>query len=294
MNPTDVLNTREIASLIWGLIIFIYASSKSKDVIKSLVQLLKLATTGILLKIFLLMILFIIVVDLIFFQLNLTFTTFIKDSILWFFATGIVLMMKASKAINFKFFKEVLIDSVKLSVIIEFVVQLYTFNIVIELVLVPFVLLIVGMNTLSKRKIKYKMVNTLTTYILGVIGLMYIIYSLSQILNNFESFATYDNLASLVFPIIMTILFLPFVYILSIFTFYDELVGKHGRLRMLLERNNNKYINYIIRQVVESCKFNVQRWSRFNEEYANQLLYVEDEQEIKSIFLKFNNEFRKK
>lgn len=285
MNLTEILNTREMSSIIWVLLIFIYAASKSRGVIESFISMIKLATTGILLEIFTLMALYVLLVVLVILQLNLGFPTLIKDAIAWFFGTGIVLMMKANKAVDLKFFKGVFVDSIKLSVIITFVVQLYTFNIIVELILVPFLVLITGMNALSKYKKEYE---TFTSYMLGIIGISYLVYSSSHILNDFQSFTTYNNLASFSLPIIMTILFMPFLYVLALFLIYDELIGRHGRLRFVLERNSNKHINYIVGKIIKSCNINVTKWNKFKREFANQLFNKSNKEEIDEIFINFN------
>lgn len=287
MNLLEILNTRELASIIWGLVIFLYAA-RSKSVRESLGSLLKTAFTGIMLKIFLLMGVYIIVMVLLISQSSLWFPALIKEVIIWIFGTGIVLIMKAGKTTDKKFFIGVLVDSIKFTVLVEFVVQLYTFNIVVELLLVPILILIVGMNVVSKYREDAQIVKKFTDYLLGAIGITYLIYSASQILSNIQQFTTYSNLASFLVPIALTILFLPFVYLLSVFAVYDELVGKHGRLRIMLERNSNKHIKYIVRKVIFLCNLNLSSWNRFNKDYANRLFTTSTKSEVDKVF----NDFR--
>lgn len=86
-------------------------------------------------------------ITLIFCQLPFWDNIYIKDIIVWFIFSGLIYCMNAvSKDADEKYIENILKNNLKFTVIFEFIMNTFTFNIWIELIIVPIITVIVMMN----------------------------------------------------------------------------------------------------------------------------------------------------
>jgi len=221
-------NNREIALFIY-LLIFIIWSITKKQIRESIFKIFKSLTD----KLILLSILALLIyVDLIIFGLYyLKFWDFtlLKDTIYWTFGVGFIMMMNTNKAIQEEhYFKNILKDNFKLVLILEFILGLYVFGFITELILAPIVILFSILLAISETSKEYYQVRNFLQILFGIIGIGYLIFSFYKIYQDFSEFASYGTLKSFLFPILMMILFLPFIYLYTLFIQYESLFVRLG------------------------------------------------------------------
>ncbi|WP_430971803.1 hypothetical protein [Sunxiuqinia rutila] len=161
--------------------------------------------------------------------LGLWNSSLIKDTIYWSFGVGFILMMDSNKALQEKhYFKKFLLENIKVFMIIEFILGLYVFGIITEFILMPIVIFLSISLAYTEVYEEHKQVRNFLLKIFGAIAIFYIIYSGFKIYQNFKDLANYDNLRALIFPAIMTILFLPFAYFYVLYSHYESLFIRVG------------------------------------------------------------------
>lgn len=91
--------------------------------------------------------------------------------IIWFLFSGLIYCMNAvSSEADETYIKKILKDNLKFTMILEFFMSTFTFNIWIELAIIPFITIITVMNVIAERKEEYKSVHKLLDSVLAIAG----------------------------------------------------------------------------------------------------------------------------
>lgn len=253
----NILNNREFALLIWLGIFLVWGLAKNSlreaffNIIKGLFERKIIA-------VWLSMLIYISVIVLSLFKISLWDVSQFKNTMIWTLTVGFASLFDATSKEKINYFKKALKDIFKFTAIIEFIIGLYTFNIFIELLLVPAGFLIAGMLAFSERDLKYLPVKKFLNGILIAYGLFLTINALFKITSDFSGFASKETLSDLLIPPILSLLFIPFVYLLSIYMNYESVfVWIEGAL------GNPSLEKYAKRQAILRFKFdkgNLNRW----------------------------------
>ena len=97
--------------------------------------------------------------------------------------------------------------------VLEFVVNLNVFDLWVELVLVPVLVIVSMLIAYSSTNAEHKRVESLLTYIAGFFGIIILGFTLYSILTDLQAFASVDNLRDLLLAPVFTVAFLPFIYL---------------------------------------------------------------------------------
>lgn len=206
-------NNREIATGIWLLIAFILClflhkvRSGIRDIAKTFLQTKLLILFGSLAA-------NIAVLCWLFSGVDLWTSDQLTPTVLWFFFSGAVLTgrivsMKESQ----KYFKNLLTDSIKVFAIVEFLIASYSFGLLAELVLVPFMAfagLMIGFSAIEKG---YASVKVLFEWIAFTVVTVILWKSVGSIWDQPEAFLTTQTGRNFLFPALLSIGSIPFLYI---------------------------------------------------------------------------------
>ncbi len=182
-----------------------------------------------------------------------------KDTVFWFFTVAIFTFFTVNKAEDLGFFKEIIVDSIKWIVVIEFLVNFYTFSLSTELILVPIFVFISVVQGYSQTDKKHERVEKLFKSITAIIGLFLLVYVVYETLVEFQKAFTIQNLKSLLHPILMTGFFLPFAYILALFMIYEMLF-----VRVDFLTRDKKLGGRLKRQILWTANLNFNRLKRIS------------------------------
>src|SRR3989339_1948485 len=80
-----------------------------------------------------------------------------------------------------------------------------------------------GMIAIAETNEKNEIVKRLLNYIMAFIGLAFTGYAIYMVVTDFEHFATLKNFENFYLPILLTIMFLPFVYFAALYAGYESL-----------------------------------------------------------------------
>lgn len=89
--------------------------------------------------------------------------------------------------------------------VLEFILNFYTFSLYIELLLFPVMTFLVLMYEFSNTEGKYVLVQKIFGFILSLIGIILIIITLENLFNNFNGFIAYSTFTKFILPIVLTI-----------------------------------------------------------------------------------------
>lgn len=226
----DIFNSREIAIGIWLLIILtvmLVVKSLRRIWINFLKDILPVLFDKKLVVFFIVFITFLVLVI----QL-LKWTTFwdgtqLKDSIFWVIFVELPLFAKAiEKAKDSRFFSNLVVDNLKFIVLFEFFIDFWTFDLFIELIMIPATVVVSLLCTVASREKKHKPAKTFFDVLLAVWGIIVIIHAITSTVQQPDVFFNWDTLKSFVLPILLLVLNFPIVYGLALYSGYEQLFIK--------------------------------------------------------------------
>jgi hypothetical protein len=108
-------------------------------------------------------------------------------------------------------------------VLFESIINFYVLSLWLELAIVPVLAFLGGMLRVAESDTKHKSVKTLLDRVFAILGAVLISLSLYQAATHFNTFGTSATLKDLVFAHLMSLAFLPFLYIMALFVTYENL-----------------------------------------------------------------------
>ena len=180
-------------------------------------------------------------------------TTILRETIFFLFYTSIALILKYNNNDErITSIKGIVEDTVKATLIIEFYLNIHTFSYGVELIIQFLLSILYLIGAYNKRDTKelektYGCTQTIF-YCLSISLLTYSIYmSINQWRENFMA----QNVISLLFPIVATIAYWPFLYLFSVIKAYEEWF-----VRIYFASNKEEY-GFRKNQVLKACGINL-------------------------------------
>lgn len=229
----SVFSTRELALLIWILVVFIFSlfSENVRDSYKRILKALELSVLVIIMCM-------VVYVSSIIYVLTIlkTYPVYpVKDILFWIFLVGFPALLKINKIRYEKdYYKKTIKISLKWTILLEFIIGLYTFNLAKELIIVPIAFLIGGMTVVAKRNAENERVYKLLYGLASICGLLLVIYIIREMYLDPYYILNINSLRLIFITPILTISFLPFIFILSVYIYYEN------RFVALKQRITNK------------------------------------------------------
>ena len=215
-----IFNNREVALLLWiAVIVLAVLLSKLR---KSLVPIIQILTKRMFLIIFTLIGAYLFGIIFLFKNLEVWQNSNLKDVLFWLFTVGLILVFKINEAKSNAYFKGIFFSAIKWTIILEFVVNLYSFSLFIEIIILPVLVFLALTQAVADMDEKHKIVSRFLQNIIGLAGLLIFSYSLYKTVINFDDVLTFQNLVSFLLPSTITILFIPFVYFLALYSTYES------------------------------------------------------------------------
>lgn len=281
----SILSTREWATLIWGCIFMLYVLYHS-EIRKSLWNVIVIFFDKKLRILWEIILLYVLTITMVFCYLPIWENIYIKDIIIWFLFSGLIYCMNAvSSEADETYIKKILKDNLKFTMILEFFMSTFTFNIWIELAIIPVITIITVMNVIAERKEEYKSVHKLLDSILVIAG-FWIFYETIKIgINEYKQLNIINTLVSFMIPIVYLILIIPLEYILELYSKYEVLF-----LRMTFKEEKDKRIRLHHRTALfRECNFSVRKILLFQREYMIQMYALMKEDEFNQLMQKFRS-----
>lgn len=281
----SILSTREWATLIWGCIFMLYVLCH-REIRKSLWNVIVIFSDKKLRILWEIILLYVLTITMVFCYLPIWENIYIKDIIIWFLFSGLIYCMNAvSSEADETYIKKMLKDNLKFTMILEFFMSTFTFNIWIELAIIPVITIITVMNVIAERKEEYKSVHKLLDSILAIAG-FWIFYETIKIgINEYKQLNIINTLVSFIIPIVYLILIIPLEYALELYSKYELLF-----LRMTFKEEKDKKTKIRHRvAVICSCRISVRRVLLFQREYMGRMYVKMKDNEFEKLIREFRN-----
>ena len=222
----EQLTTRELAIIIWSTASTLPFLIFSKKIRGAFWDTLKRLFSG--------KILFILIMNAILFvvlivgikNLQLWNDTLWKDATFWFSASFIMLFNTNRALSDSNYYKKEFLKLLKWEAILIFFISLYPFSLIKELFFVPAFTFLVVLQTVASSKKELKQAETFLGFLTAFVVLFLIGYSIKEAFYQLEITFSTSNLYSFVFPLSLTIIYIPFLYIFSLYMAYESFFCK--------------------------------------------------------------------
>jgi len=246
------LNNREIALILW-LIIFIILALTMVKVRQSIIGLIKTFFHSKLIFPIFAMLIFIIGTVAILRMIGFWDISALNDTIYWTIGTAFVTFFNLDKVgKEEKIFKNLIVENIKFIVILEFIINLYTFSLLTELIVLPIIVFLYLMVEVSALRPEQKQVRNLFTILLAVFGGFVLVFTIKEIFLDFQSFASLKNLRDLLLPPLLLVMFIPFLYFVALYMHYDSLFKHIG-----IANKQTDLLRYTKKKIFMACHINL-------------------------------------
>ena len=284
MNLLQEFNNREKALIVWFLFFWILALSR-KEVRVSFYGVLKALVNKYILATLAAMVLYTSIEIFSLCKIGLWQTTLTKDTVFWILGTAFVLLLNINTASkDERFFRKILLDNVKFVLVFEFLVNFYTFPLLCETILIPFIFVFAGMAAIADRKVEDKSTKKLVDFSLGVFGIFILVFSFVKMLSDFQGFATSENLRTFILPPLLTVGYMPFMYLVALFMAYEDFFIL---LDLRVGKRDAMLAKFTKWQILRLCHVNLGKFIRMSQESRQELMRARDKTEVKSIIRKY-------
>lgn len=272
----EQISTRELSAILWSSIVIIWLLSQ-KNIRESFVQLFVSVFQIKIIWSITAAILYTSILVFILEKLGVWSIFVLKDTIYWFIGIGLVLLVN-SNSVNEEdwYFKKILKNNFKMILVLEFILNFYTFSLYIELLLFPVMTFLVLMYEFSNTEGKYVLVQKIFGFILSLIGIILIIITLENLFNNFNGFIAYSTFTKFILPIVLTIWFMPFMYFLALIMSYEVLFM---RLNFFI-KGDNYLLTSSKWEIIRFCHINLFKLNEFKRVNNKALIYLQKKEDI--------------
>ncbi|MDI1281505.1 hypothetical protein [Brevundimonas sp.] len=219
----EILNPRELASLIWfvGVVGLLVWKAKAWG---ALLGLVRSFCKPIILTVIALMALWVASSIWVLARIDLWDIGNLKTSLIWFlaFALGWMFNVRRWEGDPSEMAKSMVREVLGVTTAVTFLAEFYTFNIWGELILVPVVSFIVLMATFAQGQEGHEIVAKVFGALVSIIGLSLLSYAAWRLFSDLRGFATPETGREFAVPALLSLLFIPFMYGLAVWNGYGE------------------------------------------------------------------------
>ncbi|MGD9872857.1 MAG: hypothetical protein AB7T27_01180 [Kiritimatiellia bacterium] len=282
---SDLFNNREIATGIWLVIVAIWAGQKD-GIRESFLKMFKTFRHPKIIIPVLLMVGYLWLEVFLLSQWELWNMSLLKDTIYWFILTGIVLFLNiVGEKDSILFLKKTAIECVAVTVILQFMLNLYTFSLWGELIFIPGTTLLAMMTAVAEITPEYAPAKKLFDGILSIIGLGMVIYLIRMTWLHHSELSASKLLLTILNPIMLTFLFFPFLYIAKLVSDYEMFFV---RLQFHIT-NDDELLSYTRLKTLLYCNINLPRLNRFEKYLLSNVWDTRDRDGINRIIQRFKS-----
>jgi hypothetical protein len=218
---TRIFNPRECALLTLAITALIIALC-FKGIRKSIKELAVIFFSKQLFRIYALMMVYVAAWVYIFYLLEIWEMPLLKDTIKWFLFAASVMFFKVQKFQEgkkeySKTFREIFAGST----LMEFFTDKFSFSFLTELILIPLATLIALMRLLTQKEQKYAQTDKFLRGVLMIIGFYFLGHIIYTAVIQLHTWVNMDSLKEFLLAPVLSILLLPFIFLLTVHMTYD-------------------------------------------------------------------------
>jgi len=263
----DIFSTREVALALYALLILIIIFWGKKTRIAAINVIKCACTTKLVIPFVILMVYSGAIVY------GLTYLPFwkwvyVKDIVIWVLFTGVACCYSAIQhGEEEHYFRKILTDNLKLTVLIEFFVGTFTFSFAKELILQPLLAFIVLLQVVSGTKEEWRLTKKFLDFSMAIISITILIFTVKAAMGSYADINPIDTIVSFCIPIVFSVLFIPCAYVLALVAKYELLY-----MRMGFKEPKDWKVRWKRHwKVFFTCGLSYRKVCKFHDEYVRQL-----------------------
>ncbi|MCJ2165836.1 MULTISPECIES: hypothetical protein [unclassified Pseudodesulfovibrio] len=219
--PIGEFTTRDLAIIIWITVFLAYAFYQN-ETRKSFFNVIKAAFNPRLVKLWMTLILYITIVILFLYKLKFWNISLLKETVIWAILAFTCLHSTIKSKTQHTWLNSYLKTHISGLLIIEFISSSYTFGIVTEMIIITISIVIGFIVAYAENKKEFQQVYKILSFIIFSLGTGIILYALYNITIDISGFTTPKNLQQFSLPPILTVLFIPYLYTLYVYSSYER------------------------------------------------------------------------
>lgn len=146
----------------------------------------------------------------------------LKDTIIWFCFGAIAMLARFATANRpGNAFRETLTDSLKVVILVEFLVNTYTFPLAMELALVPLLSFVALLDAFAETKKEFKAVSKVLKGVQAILGMTILTSAVTRAWADWQNLESLDTVRSVALAPILAVSLLPFLYLLVLYAKYE-------------------------------------------------------------------------
>lgn len=280
---SDLFNNREIATGIWLGIAALFAG-RSEAVRSSVIDLAKVFANLKIVVPILLMAGYVGLEVVLLKRFGVWNISLLKDTVYWLVLSGFALLMNIiGEKETGKFLKSSVLQCVGITALLEFLLNVRTFPLLGELVLLPVLCYLAAASAFAEYNPQYASVGKVFAAIQSLLGVFLFVYVVRSLYLNHADLATRDTLNSLLLPLLLTLLYLPFLYLWKLVTDYEMFFV---RLRIFIP-NDHRLRSYVRNKTFKYCHVNLFALSRFQKIVLASNWELKDQQGVSRLIERF-------
>lgn len=196
-----------------------------------------------------------------------------KSTTFWFFGSACLLILEYEKIAKCpNFFRQTAKSSLTWLALVEFIANLHSFSLLVELLIFPILFLLTIILAVSETDARLNRFASIVNTILAGIGLTFIIRSIAIIAFDYNSLLNRSMLAEIAIPSMLTIGFLPFLFAFHIWVSYESAFIS---LQCIIRDKN--LLPYARWRAIKSFRHRTKFLSRWQNQLANDRPKSQDE-----------------
>lgn len=146
----------------------------------------------------------------------------LKTTIVWAATFAFVTMFDVDSIGKPGFTDKVVRDTINATAVVVFVAEFATFSLMGELVFVPFLVFLSLLRAVAATKPELAVVRKLLDGLAVLVGVGLLAYSVYRIAQEFSEFAQRSTALEFTVPILLSLLFLPFIFVFGLWVTYER------------------------------------------------------------------------
>lgn len=292
INIFDVFTTREVVIIIWFFIFILIVSilvMTKPDIRKSFDDIINQLFSSYIMVPFLLITIYSLLLTIIFINFSFWKNIYLKDLIIWFLFSGIASIFKSVTSKSFtKYYRDYVLNQFKIIIIVQFIINTFTFDFWIEMALVPFITFISLLNVVVEYKADNKKLKSYLNIIIVSIGWIILVFTIMDIYNRLEKIDVTALIITFILPIILSLLFFPLAYVFALYTIYEKSLN----IVMHLLPDDHYLKRQIKYKIFLACHFSLNKIEYFFKNYSRRFYRNMSEIEIEEIFIEFKKNIK--
>lgn len=283
-----MFNNREIALCLWIVVGGGWLLIQSADIRRSLWIAIRGTFAPATLRIFFVLAVYVGGVVLLLYRLGFWTGALLKSTVLWFLLSGTVLLVRAiTERDKPDLLRIVVMDTLKLTILLEFLVGTYTFSLLWEFfVVIPAAFFVGLLHGAAGSRKEYASLLPLTTALVGLVGASLLVNAMVQASGDVAALANLDTTKEILLIPTLTAALIPGLLLFQHYTDIDRLF----RNLKIGKQKSPAVVRYARRKLLQHLLFRVGKARSFLRRNGLRLTVVEARADVDALFIQLADE----